>query len=239
MASAQLPLPISDKPKKKPTWGGAREGAGRKKSGTRSDPLHRMRPTVKRSEPQHIVLRTVKGLPRLRKGKIYNALRHTVRRMLGDLGFRIVHLSIQHNHLHLLVEAGTKPALCRGMQAVAISAAKQINKVLRRTGKVFAFRYHATAITTPKQARHALAYVLNNWRRHNEDERALAARFAAIDQYSSARSFKGWKETELAVMPRGFRSFEPLEVAPPRTWLLTVGWGKHGLISAFSTPGLL
>ena len=45
----------------------------------------------------------------------------------------------------------------------------QINKTLERTGKVFQFRYHRVDITTPRQMRCALAYVLNNWRRHRED----------------------------------------------------------------------
>jgi hypothetical protein len=126
------------------------------------------------------------------------------------------------------------------MQGLAISAAKAINKALKRKGKVFAFRYHATAITTPKQARHALAYVLNNWRRHCEDETTQASRFAAIDPYSTARAFDGWKETSEAVLPPGFRAFQPLEVSEPRTWLLSIGWNKHHpRISVHETPGPL
>jgi len=237
-ARTQLALSLEE-PKKKLSWGGKRKGAGRKKSGTRRDPLHRKRPSVSRHEPRHITIRLVGGMPRLRKGKIYNALRHTLKLFMGDLAFRIIHLSIQGNHLHLIVEAGNKRVLRRGMQGFMISAARQINKVLRRKGKVFAFRYHATPITSPRQARNALAYVLNNWRRHREDEQSLASRFAAIDPYSTARSFKGWAETDLAVMPPGFRSFVPLEVAPPRSWLLNAGWRKHGEISVHEVPGPL
>lgn len=159
--------------------------------------------------------------------------------MLGMLGFQIVHVSIQHNHLHLLVEAAGKDTLRRGMQGFAISAAKAINKACKRTGKVFEYRYHATQISSPRQARHALSYVLNNWRRHNEDERTRAAHEAAIDPYSTARQFAGWKERNAAVMPAGFERFDPLEVAPPRTWLLRVGWEKSGAISAYAIPGSL
>jgi len=229
-------------PAPKPAFkhGGRREGAGRPKSGKRSDPLHRTRPAVKKDQPQHVVLRTLPTVGRLRKGKIYRGLRQTLNRLLGKLGFRVCHLSIQKNHLHFLVEAGGKVALRLGMQGLAISAAKAINKALKRKGKVFAFRYHATAITTPKQARHALAYVLNNWRRHCEDETTQASRFAAIDPYSTARAFDGWKETSEAVLPPGFRAFQPLEVSEPRTWLLSIGWKKHHpRISVHETPGPL
>ena len=221
------------------THGGARAGAGRKRDPNRKDPLHAKRPKVSRHEPQHTVLRVRKDVGRLRRGKVYRALRKTLSRMLGRLGFQVCHVSIQHNHLHLIVEAAGKDALRRGMQGFAISAAKAINKVMKRSGKVFEFRYHATAIKSPRQARHALSYVLNNWRRHNEDERARASYDAVIDPYSTARQFQGWKETQLAVMPPGFESLDPLEVSPPRTWLLTVGWQKHGKISAYMTPGPL
>jgi len=161
-------------------------------------------------------------------------------RQLGKLGFQVCHLSIQRNHLHLLVEAAGKAQLRSGIASVAITAAKAINRTLKRKGQVFEFRYHATVIRTPRQARNALAYVLNNWRRHNEDEAAREARYAAIDPYSTARSFDGWKETRDAVMAPGFKTFQPLEVGKPRTWLLGTGWReKYGPISCWATPGPL
>lgn len=236
MSQTEMRFPT---PKKVYKHGGARPGAGRPRNPNRRDPLHATRPKVSRHEPQHTVLRVRKDVGRLRRGKVYRALRKTLSRMLGMLGFQVCHVSIQHNHLHLIVEAAGKDALRRGMQGFAISAAKAINKVMKRSGKVFEFRYHATAITSPRQARHALSYVLNNWRRHNEDERARAAHEAVIDPYSTARQFPGWKESQLAVLPPGFETFDPLEVARPRTWLLQVGWTKHGKISAFATPGTL
>jgi REP element-mobilizing transposase RayT len=227
------------KPKVKLKHGGARKGAGRKKTGMRSDPLHRTRPTVRNYEPQHVTLKTLPSVGRLRKGKIYRAVRQSLRRILGTLGFRVCEMSIQKNHLHFLVEAGGKVALRLGMQGLAISVAKTINRALKRKGKVFAFRYHATAIKTPKQARHALSYVLNNWRRHREDETTQASRVAAIDPYSTARTFKRWKETDEAVVPPGFGTLDPLETSAPRTWLLTTGWKKHPAISVWETPGSL
>lgn len=144
------------------TRGGKREGAGRpkKKNKLRRDPLHRTRPEFPARYPQHVVLRTCRDVPRLRRGKIYRAIRKTLGRMLGMLGFQVVHVSIQHNHLHFLVEAAGKEALRVGMQGLAISAAKAINKVTKHKGKVFEYRYHATSITSPRQARNALAYVL-------------------------------------------------------------------------------
>ncbi|HEX8107149.1 MAG TPA: hypothetical protein VF516_05435, partial [Kofleriaceae bacterium] len=52
---------------------------------------------------------------------------------------------------------------------------------------------HAEIITSPRQARHALSYVLSNWRRHQEDLRAPMSGWT-IDWFSSAVMFSGWAE---------------------------------------------
>ena len=182
---------------------------------------------------QHVVLRTRKDVPRLRRGKTYEAIRRALQRTLGETAFRVCHTSIQRNHLHFLIEANDGAALSHGMRSLAIMAARAINRVLGRKGKVFAYRYHATAISSPRQMRNALSYVLNNWRRHDEDESSEAAHRASLDPYSTAIHFRGWREGVFAV-PAGF---EPLPSAAPETWLLRVGWERHGPIGAFEVPG--
>ena len=153
-------------------------------------------------------------------------------------------MTIQRNHLHLIVEADTKHALIRGVWGFEVSAARHINAAIttrtgrRRRGTVFADRYHARALTSPRAVRHAIAYVLNNWLHHKE-QAALFARNWNVDPYASSIFFEGWKEHEHAVWcwkpPKGY---EPLVVWRPRTWLLKVGWSKrHGLISMRAVPG--
>ena len=216
--------------------GGKREGAGRKKTGRCSDAAHRTRPRVRKYDVQHVVLRTRKDVPRLRRGKTYQAIRRALQRTLGETAFRVVHTSIQRNHLHFLIEADHAQALSHGMRSLAITAARAINRVLGRRGKVFAYRYHATAISSPRQMRNALSYVLNTWRRHDEDESSEAAHRATLDPYSTAIHFRGWREAEQFAIPAGY---EPLPSAAPETWLLRVGWERHGRISAFDVPGRL
>ena len=153
--------------------GGARIGAGRKrKDGTKSarpgEP-HKVRPLGKPRFPRHIVLGVTPLIGSLRKRHLYSALRlATIAVAMRELNydvvngaFRIVHISIQKTHIHLLVEADNKLALSRGMQSFMISAAKQINRAYsekmklgeRRRGAVFADRYHQEIIETPRQAR--------------------------------------------------------------------------------------
>ncbi len=218
--------------------GGARPGAGRPKKGKRASESHKRRPAVKPSEPVHVTLRAVEGLPRLRTRAAYKAVREASITVLGREDCRIVHLSIQRNHVHLIVEANDRMALARGMQAFQISAAKHINAALgRRRGQVFADRYHAERITSRKQARHALAYVLNNWRRHRED-RADFARAWRIDPFSSAWAFEGWKELEESpALWRLRATYQPMPVWRPKSWLLSTGWRMYGLVRVDEVPG--
>jgi hypothetical protein len=86
------------------------------------------------------------------------------------------------------------------MQGFQISAAKHLNAAIskgkpgpRRRGTVFLDRYHAEIITSPTQARHALSYVMNNFRKHREDQVGPATTWK-IDWFSSAMLREGWKK---------------------------------------------
>ena len=217
------------------TWGGKRDNAGRKKSGTRRDPLHRPRPAHVGRHPVHVVLRVRRDVGRLRRREVYAGVHRALRTIAARVAFRVVHISLQHNHVHLLVEAEDGAALESGMRGLTISLARRINTSLERTGKVFEFRYHATALTSPRQTRNALAYVLNNWRRHREDERGLRERTMILDPYSSAITFVGWADFQLTQWPPGYVA---LPVASPRSWLLNKGWElAHRPIRTHDTPG--
>jgi REP element-mobilizing transposase RayT len=81
---------------------------------------------------------------------------------------RVVHASVQGNHIHLVVEAASSKALSRAMKGLLVSIAKRLNAIAGRKGRVFADRYHTSMLATPTQVRHALAYTLLNFRKHGE-----------------------------------------------------------------------
>jgi putative transposase len=229
---------------------------GRKPNGPRAGAPHKTRPEISARYPVHIVLRVVPAIGSLRKRLMYQALRYasiTVAlraelRASTDGAFRIVHISIQRTHVHLLVEADNKLALSRGMQSFQISAAKHLNRAAsvtrlkageeRRRGTVFPDRYHQEIIRNPTQARRALAYVLNNWRKHREDEAILEARTWKVDPFSTGALFAGWKELEgEAFLWKTRRTYEPLVVYLPSSWLLQKGWMRGGgRFSVYDVP---
>jgi REP element-mobilizing transposase RayT len=215
--------------------GGKRRGAGRPPKGKRAGSPHKARPFLHQRYPVHVVLRTVGAVGSLRRRCVYQAVREATLTTARRENFRIVHLSIQRNHIHLLVEADDKRALASGMQGFQISAAKHLNAAIskgkpgpRRRGIVFPDRYHAEIITSPTQARHALNYVMNNWRKHREDRRAPMSSWAT-DYFSSAGMFPDWLEYgDDAFLWRGPDTYEPLWVYQPRTWMLRKGWRRGG-----------
>ena len=218
------------------TRGGARPGAGRPRLPGKRSPAHVKRPAHSKHHPVHVVLRTRADVPRLRTQPIFRVVRRALRELRAPMPFRVAHISIQHNHLHLLVEAKDARALSRGMQLLGAALARGINAQLGRTGHVFAFRYHATPITSPRQTRNTLAYVLNNWRRHREDERSARARAELLDPYSSGAALDAWRGRTAVARPP---DYDPLPVSPPQTWLLSVGWRRHGDLDPRRVPGRL
>jgi REP element-mobilizing transposase RayT len=221
--------------------GGKRKGAGRKPKGTRAGSRHQERPDIKARYPVHIVMRIVPGIGSLRRRAMYKAIREaTIIAALRER-FRIVHVSLQRTHVHMLVEAESKDALARGMQGFQISAARNINTVLagrygRRRGKVFADRYHAEIITSPTRARRALLYVLSNWRKHKEDQQGVASTWL-VDPFSTGILFPGWQELDGRDFMWPMReTYDPLMVRRPESWLLRAGWELCGPISARDVP---
>src|SRR5215471_11441161 len=218
--------------------GGKRKGSGRKPKGKRAGTRHEARPVVKPCHALHVVMRVVDAVGNLRRRSMYKAVRDASVVAAVRERFRIVHVSIQRTHIHMLAEAENKEALARGLQGFQISVARNINTMMgpdkyrRRRGKVFEDRYHLEVIKNPKQARHALSYVLNNWRKHSEDQTGLAATWL-VDPFSSGISFPDWQELADKDWMWPIRdSYDPLVVRRPQSWILREGWKCCGAISA-------
>ncbi len=221
------------------THGGRRDGAGRKQGKPRKSEPHRKRKSLSPTHPVHVSLRVADDITSLRTAHCFEAVRLATATALAHPDFRIVHVSIQRTHIHLLVEATNEQHLARGMQAFQISAARHLNAAIsrhtgvKRSGRVFIDRYHPEVIDNPRQARHCLSYVLNNWRKHGESARYVA-RTWKLDPFSTAMAFRGWAEQpDHWVAPETYRR---LMVSTPETWLLYGAWKQYKPISIYEVP---
>ena len=187
---------------KYPGRGGYREGAGRPKKPGAGVP-HRPRAALKARHPVHVTLRVRDDVPNLRSRACFRAIAPALAEGRERFGLGLVHFSVQANHVHFIAEADDQDALTRGMQGLGVRIARALNRVLGRSGKVFADRYHAHVLRSPREVKNAVAYVVGNAIVH-ASRRGERVHPDAIDPMSSA-----W-ERDIVVQPR--------------TWLLRWGW---------------
>ena len=230
--AGQLPLPM---PKPNQGRGGARPGAGRPcKKGTVP---HGRRPFHESKQPVHVTVRAIRRVGSLRRHRVAKVIGERLREVATAdrfaerrRRFRVVHFSIQPDHLHLIVEAGSAKSLSRGLQGLLLHVARLVNRRLQRRGKLFAQRFHARALASPLEVRRAVVYVLTNAAKHPEPFADLGTLVEdGIDPCSSAPWFDGWRRPPPA-------KAKPPPVVAPITWLLDKGWKRHGLLRRNERP---
>jgi REP element-mobilizing transposase RayT len=194
---------------------------------------HRERAPVPVDAPVHVTLRVRVGVPSLRTVAFVRELRRSLAEACERGDFRVIHYSLQGDHAHLIVEAHGKEALARGMKSIAARLARAVNRTAGRSGPVLDGRYHHRSLRSPREVRRALAYVLLNARRHLAKRRHVSHEPARLDPASSARWFDGWRN---GFTPDEIDVTRKPEVAAPHTWLLRVGWRRHGLVDPAELP---
>jgi putative transposase len=152
-------------------------------------------------------MRLQSGIGYLRSYRRAKAVEEALRDARERFGVRIIHYSIQGNHLHLIVEAESVEALSRAMQGLAIRLARRLNALAHRRGGVFADRYHARPLKTPGETKHAVRYVLTNYRHH------------ALEHLPP-----GWTDPLASARFAQVRPSQDAPVVTPSVWLLRVGW---------------
>lgn len=152
--------------------GGKRPNCGRKRIKSKGV-AHRQRERVTTRTPMHINFKYKsyiknKDCLRLLKRAILNARSH---------GLRVLHFSLQTNHIHLIVEADDNNILTTGMRSLTVTFAKGLKK-----GRVQLERYHLHVLRALRETRNAIHYVIFNQQKH---EKKTSSR---IDGYSSVLS---------------------------------------------------
>lgn len=138
-------------------WGGRRKNSGRTRIHSKGV-AHRPRETVNRHLPLHvnfkyrIFIKNKTGLKILKRA-VLNARRK---------GLKILHYSMQANHLHFIVEAESNEILESGMRSLTVTFVRNFKR-----GKVQVGRYHLHVLRTLRETQNALRYVLQNDHKHS------------------------------------------------------------------------
>ncbi len=199
-------------------WGGKRRGAGRKNKTQTVNHNARLKLTDK--TPLHITMKLKRGLNGLRTVKMLNQLKISLGKAKMK-GLRTIHFSLQSNHLHLFAESDDNHSLARGMNSLGARFGREIRKKLMGKGEVFNGRYHVHVLKTPRETRHALAYVLLNTSKHQKAE-------PAHDDYSSSRCFREWAiiVQEWKRLAKNGSRPRPDFLSEANSWLAKAGWRR-------------
>ncbi len=193
------------------SWGGKRAGAGRPPTGARARIPHDAREPIRPSQPVHVTLRMAEHVWNLRSERSYAVIHRALEAARRRADARVVHFSIQGNHLHLIVEVDGTHALANAVRALSIRLARGLNQMMGRSGPVFADRYHAHVLRTPAEVRNALRYVVGNFARHAA-RRGEPKSSRWVDPFSSAAPKAPRTEQRLLFV-------QPV-VSGAETWLL-------------------
>jgi len=102
-------------------------------------------------------LKVGREVPPLRTARLVRELERSWREACERERFRLVHYSIQNDHVHMIVEASSARDLACGLKEVAARFARGVNRVFRRAGRVLADRCYVHVLRTPREVRNAIA----------------------------------------------------------------------------------
>ena len=149
--------------------GGRRVGAGRKRIHSKGV-AHSTREVVNERIPLHV---NFKYRLKIKNKEFVKILKRGIRNSRRK-GLKIIHFSVQSNHVHFIIEATDNKILESGMRSLTVTLAMGINK-----GKVQLERFHLHVLKSLREAKNAIKYVLLNEVKHT------GKKILKMDEYSS------------------------------------------------------
>jgi REP element-mobilizing transposase RayT len=145
------------------------KGAGRPilPAHKRKSIAHRTREDIPSQSPVHVTIKINKQIVYTLRNKIlFKKISRAIMKARAR-GLRVIHFSVQRDHIHFLLEAKDKILLGKSMQAMMISLAKSL-KFASKTSlkKIFKDRYHVHILKTLTEIKNAKLYILGNALKH-------------------------------------------------------------------------
>jgi REP element-mobilizing transposase RayT len=136
---------------------------------------HRKREIIERPKPLHLTIKLKRA--QIQNKIILKNLKYSIQR--GRLqGLRIIHFSLEDNHVHIYAESDNNLVLTKGMKALGVSFAKRLNKFFKSRGQVYKTRFHLRVLKSASEVKNVINYILKNGMKHKRAK-------SFIDPYSS------------------------------------------------------
>ena len=143
---------------------------------------HTERPVITRPSSLHLTVKIKSIKADLKNKSILKILKRAILNARKQK-LKIVHFSLEYDHLHLLVEASNNIELSKGMQSFGVTIAKAINRRCKLKGGVYKHRYDFRKITSSSELKKVLSYIFNNGVKHKTST-------SIVNPYNSIRAEK-------------------------------------------------
>jgi REP element-mobilizing transposase RayT len=174
---------------------------------------HTERPLITRLSSLHLTVKILRIKANLKNKVVLSILKRSILNA-RKMGLRVIHFSLEYDHVHLLIEAENNIILGKGMQAFGVTFSKALNRMRKINGAVYKHRYHFRKIVGARQLKNVLNYIFNNGIKHKTAK-------SLINPFNSIRAekkfmlfFKGTIKLDIALLElldRGKVFFRELE----------------------------
>jgi hypothetical protein len=159
---------------------------------------HTRREEINAPRPLHLTIKLIRA--DVQNKTILKGLRHAIQRARMQ-GLRIVHYSLEHDHVHLYAEASDNNTLGKGMKALGGSLVKKIHRHLGTKGSFYKTRYHLRILRSAMEVKHVLNYILKNGIKHKRTN-------SIFDPFNSAAAIHDFKILGVRVIQADDKSRE-------------------------------
>jgi len=124
---------------------------------------HIEREEIKKPSSLHLTIKVKRA--DIQNKEILKSLKYAIWRARLQ-GLKIIHFSLEHNHVHLFAECSCNKLLTKAMKALGVSFSKKINKHLKSRGQVYKTRFHLRILRSASEVKNVINYILKNGMKH-------------------------------------------------------------------------
>lgn len=150
---------------------------------------HIKREEIRRESPLHLTLKLIRA--DIQNKIILKALRHAIIRARLQ-GLKIIHYSLEYDHVHLYAESRGNKILAKAMKALGVSFVKKINRHFKSKGSCYKTRYHLRILKSAREVKNVINYIFKNGIKHKRTK-------SMINLYNSAVVLHDFKIINLKV----------------------------------------
>ncbi|MGZ3789032.1 MAG: transposase [Bacteriovorax sp.] len=126
---------------------------------------HSSRPFLKKPSSLHLTVKIKKNRADMKNKSVLGLLKRAIKNARRQ-GLKVIHYSLEYDHVHLLIEADNNYILGKGMQAFGVTLSKAINRMRKLKGGVYKHRYHFRHISSARELKNVMNYIFTNGLKH-------------------------------------------------------------------------